>query len=117
MKNSFKALRAKLRATEKKLNSANRVIRLQLDEIITLSDDNASKDVKIDNLEKCFLTEEKLRKRLKLRLASVSQLKNNIYDNYMKDLEKKNKSIFRLQLLSAGLAFVCNILAVLYFIK
>ena len=117
MKNSFKALRAKLRATEKKLNSANRVIRLQLDEIITLSDDNASKDVKIDNLEKCFLTEEKLIKRLKRRLASVSQLKNNIYDNYMKDLEKKNKSIFRLQLLSAGLALVCNILVVLYFIK
>lgn len=117
MKNSFKALRAKLRATEKKLNSANRVIRLQLDEIITLSDDNASKDVKIDNLEKCFLTEEKLRKRLKRRLASVSQLKNNIYDNYMKDLEKKNKSIFRLQLLSAGLAFVCNVFIALYFIK
>lgn len=117
MKNSFKALRTKLRATENKLNNANRVIKLQIDAITRLSDDNASKDVKIDNLEKCFLVEEKLRKRLKRRLDSVSQLKNNIYDNYMKDLEKKNKSIFRLQLLSAGLAFVCNILVVLYFIK
>ena len=117
MKNSFKALRAKLRATENKLNSANRVIKLQIDEISRLANENYSQDMKIIKLEKTVIAEEKIRKRLKLRLATASELKDNIYDNYMKDLEKKNKSIFRLQLLSAGLAFVCNILVVLYFIK
>lgn len=116
-KNSFGKLRAEKRLVQEKLNVANKVVCMQIDEISSLINNTEKLEKANSRLNQRLEIEDKQKRRYKLRLIAVKQLKDTIYKNYIDDATSKNKTIFKYQLLSASLAFVCNALIALYFLK
>lgn len=116
-KNSFSKLRAEKREIQNKLNSANAIICKQIDEIASLIKTNGRLEILVSRSKQQLQVEEKQKNRYKLRLITLRQLKDTIYNNYIKDIDLKNKSILKYKILSISLAFICATLIVLYFLK
>ena len=116
MKNTFKKLRQEKRLIQEKLNVANKVICMQCENQAEMGNtiDNYEKQIK--NLTNTLIAETKYKNRVKRRLALSSQLRNDIYISYMKDLDIKNKKIFNYRILCLSLLFVINVLIAGYFL-
>ena len=116
MKNTFKKLRQEKRLIQEKLNVANKVICMQCENQAEMGNtiDNYEKQIK--NLTNTLIAKTKQKNRVKRRLASSSQLRNDIYISYMKDLDIKNKKIFNYRIVCLSLLFVINALIAGYFL-
>lgn len=94
-KNSFSKLRNEKRLALKELEMANKIISEQKNDIKHLSDNLELQQTEVYKYKKLAYVEEKQKNRFKLRYIESKRLKDEIYSNYIKDLDKLNNKIFR----------------------
>lgn len=85
----------KKRLALKELEMANKIISEQKNDIKHLSDNLELQQTEVYKYKKLAYVEEKQKNRFKLRYIESKRLKDEIYSNYIKDLDKLNNKIFR----------------------
>lgn len=119
MKNTFKVLRAKLRDTQNKLNGANRIVALQLQELERLRSAIRMQDSQIVVLNNQLETEGNRTVSLTNSLMETKEDKDYYYEQWMKDHSKLKiwKKMYYIGISLNILSLIFNITAIAFMIE
>lgn len=119
MKNTFKVLRAKLRDTQNKLNGANRIVALQLQELVRLRSAIRMQDSQIVVLNNQLETEGNRTVSLTNSLMETKEDKDWYYEQWIKDHSKLKiwKKMYYIGISLNILSLIFNITAIAFMIE